>query len=1016
MGLDNTHDLLERYGFQQIFLEKMVNKNHFIEGKNNDYDLPFAIDKKQLFDFLETSQKKEFDKVSSRTNFEYDFEKYLREEIKERGLLEVLRGEVKWYGAHFRLMITKPAMSINEAENSAYLNNRFSITQELVYKTKNDPETGGEVDGGRGDLTIFLNGLPIIWIELKSNASGQNITNAKNQYVNTRNPEDLVFKYKQGCLLYFAMDLEDVAFTTRINGIDTYFMPYNKGVDMHKGNPRVDNDIKTSYMWNEILTKENILEWISNYIIHEVKEEKGFNGKSKISDKIIFPRYHQFNEVSRIVDDVKNKGVNGQNYLIMDSPGSGKTYSIAWLAHHLCSLHDASQKSIYDTIIVMTDRLVVDGQLQKAIMLVPHTIGTVEVMNKDCTSADLAKALNSGTRIIVSSVQKFSFILEKVKPLSDKSFAIIIDECHSSTKGSYLANAKKALSQEEARIEDTNADNEDDQDKINEAIEDDITKSGKQKNITFFGFSATPKKKTLELFGTKVASIEKGGMVSVPFTTYSMQQAIEEGFILDVLTNYTTYETYFQINKLIKDNPEYEKTRTSRAIYKYAMLHPTNIAQKIEIIIEHFRDSVEYKLNGTAKAMVITDSREGAVRYKKAFDKYLKDHNIVDIQALVAFTGTLKLKETGDKSYSEESMNGAPESQTEDLFNTSEYQVLLVANKYQTGYDQPLLCAMYVDKVLKGINAVQTLGRLNRKIPGKDEVFILDFRNSYEDIKKAFEPYYADLHLVGETDPNKIYKLESLIDSYHLVNDHDLDLFIKISIKDARTDADKQMWYSLLGKAKTIYDGISSEEEKDKLRKAIKQFVEGYSWIIQVTIFKDETLHKKSIFYKYLSRYLATAGAKEPIDVSSIVEIEKVRQKKTGENVGKPGITPTTEVKVGSVNSVSSKHDDIMVRIDELIKEMNDLFGAGFDSTSQSGNVMQLLQILLNDSDIEIRALNNKESDFELFLQKKLDDILVKGQGASENFYNKVLDNIDLKKALVDFLTKELYSKIRDKK
>ena len=1003
MSLNNTHDLLERYGFQKIFKDNLI-KHGFLESFNSDFNMKYAVDATQLFQFIKDSQPLEYEKIIKKQNYQIEFIKYLREEIHDRGLLNVLRGEIKWYGAHIKLMITKPVSKLNAKEWNKYLTNRITVTEELIYKKGNEED---KANGGRGDLTIFLNGLPIIWIELKANSSGQSIKDAIKQYANTRDPEDLIFKYKQGCLVYFAIDLEECAFTTKLNKTDTYFMPYNKGVNMHKGNPLVENDIKTSYMWNEILLKDNILEWLENYLINEIKTKKGFDGKIKKTDNIIFPRYHQFNEVSRIIKDVLDKKLSGQNYLIMDSPGSGKTYSIAWLSHHLASLHDENQKIIFDTVIVVTDRLVVDSQLQEAILAVPHVEGFVQVMDENCTSKDLANALNSSTKIIVSSIQKFSFILEKVSPLSNKKFAIIIDECHSSTKGSYIANATKALSQDAVNIDEIDLDNED---IINNIIQDDLNNSGQKENITFFGYSATPKKKTIELFGTKIYD-EDGNVESIPFSVYSMQQAIDEGFILDVLTNYTTYETYFRINKLIADNPEYEKTRTQRAIYKYAMLHPTNIYQKIEIILEHFIDSVEFRLNHTAKAMVITDSREAAVKYKLAFDKYIETHNIKNIKALVAFTGNLKLKESGDLQYSESNMNGFPESETKDLFNTSEYQVLLVANKYQTGYDQPLLCAMYVDKVLKGINAVQTLGRLNRKIPGKDEVFVLDFRNTYEDIIDAFKPYYTDLHLLGETDPNKIYKLESYIDSFHLIDMATIEKFIKLTIKDKRTNNEKQIWYSYLSKGKAKYDLINSEEEKTKLRKTIKQFVENYSWIIQVTSFKDDELHKKSIYYKYLSRYL-TEGGTQPIDVTGIVEIQKIRQKKTSENKGDPNIAPENTTKVGVISTISSNHDDIMVRIDELIKEMNTLFGAGLDSI-QSGNVYQLLQILLSDKDIELRAKNNEEDDFALFLTKKLDDILVSGQGASEQFYDKVLDDSDLKNALVKFLSAELYAKIR---
>ncbi len=1000
MGLSDMLDLLERYGFQRVFKNKLLENGEIVEGFNNSYDINYAIDVDKLFTFLETTQPKEYNKVANSANFKSKFVKKLREQINQYGLLKILREKYKYNGAHFDLFIKKPHNTLNLDEVEKYKNNIVSVTEELVYN--NEARTG---NGGRGDLTIFVNGIPLIWIELKSNAAGQSIVNAKRQYMNDRDPAENIFLYKRGCLVYFAMDTEEVEFSTKLERKNTTFMPYNKGVGMHKGNPDVENDFKVSYMWNEILTKGNILEWIEYYFVNEIKKKKDIYGNVKPSDNIIFPRYHQFNEINRILTDINQKGVSGQNYLIMDSPGSGKTYSISWLAHHLACLHDENNDAVYSSVIVITDRKVVDGQLQDSVLLVPHENGTVEVMDDDCTSAQLAEAINKKTRIIVSTIQKFSYILAKVSPMNEYKFAIIIDECHSSTKGTYMSNVGKVLSQ--GAVVDSELNEEEcnnPEDVINEAIENDIQMSHKHMNITLLGFSATPNKKTTELFGTKTTD-ENGEVISKPFACYSMQQAIEEGFILDVLKNYTTYQTYFKTNKKVEDNPEYKKKQISKAVLKYANLRPENIEQKVEIILEHFLSKVEPELNHTAKAMVVTDSREAAVRYKLAFDKIINEKNIEGLKTLVAFTGTVKLREDDSNEYSESRMNGIPESQTKDSFDTVDYKLLLVANKYQTGYDQKLLVAMYVDKQLKGAAAVQTLGRLNRISPGKEEVFILDFRNTYEDIVEAFAPYYTETELVGETDPNNLYDLERFIDEFNLIDDTGIDEFVGISIKDKRSDLDVSKWNHILGIAKTKFDLISEEENRYKLRKDIIKMVEGYSWILQVTDFDDPDLHKKVIFYKYFAKYLRT-GDGERIDASKLVDFIKFKQKKTRDGeAGSEGINPKVQQKIGQFTRAKAKDEDDIVTIVEFIKQLNEVYGAGLDPNTYAPVIQLLVNLLLGNPDVVMRAKNNTEKDLQLFINRALEDVLVDGQDVNQDFSDKILENVDMKNKLAELLT-----------
>lgn len=1006
MSLSDMMDLLEKQGFQRVFKTKLLENGEIVEGYNKDYNINYAIDEDKLFNFLQITQPKEYNKVSGKADFRSKFIKYLRDQIASYGLLRIFREPVKFNGAHFKMFIAKPHNEYNPEEVLKYKNNIVSVTEELVYNNE-----VGNGKGGRGDLTIFVNGLPLIWIELKSNAAGQSIIDAKKQYRKDRDPKELIFKYKQGCLVYFAMDTEEVEFTTKLKKDETRFMPYNKGIGMHKGNPDVEDDFKTSYMWKEVLTKENILEWIEKYLINEVITTKDINGNKKKSDNIIFPRYHQLNEISLILSDIKSKGISGQNYLIMDSPGSGKTYSISWLTHQLACLHDEHNNPVYDSVIVITDRKVVDGQLQDAVLLVPHEPGTVEVMDDDCSSEDLAHALNSKSRIIVSTIQKFSFILDKVSPMSDKKFAIIIDECHSSTKGAYMSNVGKALSQEAVVEEEY----ESAEDEINAAIEADINRSHKHDNITLIGYSATPSKKTIELFGTKCKD-ENGEVMSKPFTCYSMQQAIEEGFILDVLKNYTTYKTYFKTNKKVADNPAYKKKQIQKAVLKYANLRPENIEQKVEIILEHFIDKVEHQLNHTAKAMVVTDSREAAVRYKLAFDKLLTDKNIDGIKTLVAFTAGVRLREDESVEYTESKMNKFPESQTKSVFNTAEYRILLVANKFQTGYDQPLLVAMYVDKQLKGAAAVQTLGRLNRTYPGKEEVFVLDFRNEYQDIIDAFAPYYTETELVGETDPNRLYELERFIDDFNLIDETKIDEFVAISIKDKRTVSDVSKWNHILGTAKTKFDAVAEEENKYKLRKDIIKLVEGYSWILQVTDFEDPDLHKKVIFYKYFAKYLRT-GDSERIDASKLVEFTKFKQKKTRDgSEGSEGINPKTKQTIGQFTRAQAKEEDEIVTIMDFIKYLNETYGAGLDPKTYTPVIQLLINILLSDPDVITKAKNNTEQDLQLFINKALEDVLVDGQDINQDFSDKILENVDMKSKLAELLTAIVHQEVNKDK
>lgn len=680
--------------YQKFLFERLENDNGYIIRKASNFDRYFAVDREMLFKFLEDTQHETMEYL--RKIYKSDLEETIvsfinAETTKTRGsLLDVLKHGIEISNQKLELMYTKPATTFNPDLTRKYGQNIFSAMEEVWASDKE-----------RIDVVIFLNGLAIIAFELKCNAAGQSYQDAIYQFRTDRSPKTRLFMFKAGTLVNFAMDLEEVYMTTKLAGDATFFLPFNmgngEGVTAGAGNPAFEDKYSVSYMWEDILKKDTILDLISKFIFVETKEKvDDKTGKIKRSENLIFPRYHQLDVIRKVLADVRENRT-AQNYLIQHSTGSGKTNSIAWLAHRLTSLHDEENKIIFDNIIIVTDRVVVDRQLQKAIMGMEHKAGLIRVMDDKCNSADLAIALNGNTKIIATTIQKFPYIVDSVKDLKNKSFAVIIDEAHSSTAGKDMAAVTMSLGsgdQTESDVEDM--------------ISSEIKRNGKQANVSIFAFTATPKPTTIQLFGRLNTHGQREA-----FHVYSMKQAIEEGFILDVLQNYTEYSTFYQLNKEIEDDPRCKTNAAKRQIARFIELHDTNIAQRVEVIVEHFRTTVMQELGGQAKAMVITASRQGAVKYRQAFEEYITKKGYDGIHALVAFSGKVKLPDD-DKEYTEASINGFPEDRLTKEFDTDNYQVLLVANKYQTGFDQPKLCAMYVLKKLRGVNAVQTLSRLNR--------------------------------------------------------------------------------------------------------------------------------------------------------------------------------------------------------------------------------------------------------------------------------------------------------------
>lgn len=634
------NNILSEKEYQRYIIDQLVKPEcGYVEAPAAEFDRLFAMNRKALFAFLEATQPEKLQAL--RKIYKEKTEDTLvafinQQETRANGSrLDVLKHGVELANIHLDLMYTKPATTFNKELNALYHKNIFTVSEEVL-----------ESDDERIDLVIFLNGLAIITFELKCNAAGQSYQDAIYQYRMQRNPKDRLFLWKAGSLVNFAMDLEQVYMCTKLSGSSTFFLPFNmgcgEGIQVGAGNPLLEDEYSVHYMWDDILQKDSLLEILGKFMFIEVSEKEDSNGKVKKNETVIFPRYHQLDVLRKVLADVKEHG-SSLNYLLQHSAGSGKTNEIAWLAHRLASLHSADNKIIFDNIIICTDRVVVDRQLQQAVLGIEHKEGLIRVMDDQCNSTDLANALGGNTKIIATTIQKFPYIVDSVKGLKNKHFAVIIDEAHSSTSGKNMAAITKSLGSGEVE---TDVDVED-------IITDEIQRNGKQANVSMFAFTATPKPTTLQLFGR----VNEQGQYEA-FHIYSMKQAIEEGFILDVLQNYITYDTFFRLNKEIEDDPEMKTNDAKRQIARFVQLHETNISQRIEVIIEHFRQNVMQELNGQAKAMVITESRAGAVKYRQAFEDYITRKGYTGLKALVAFSGKVTID---GKEYTEVGMNGIAE-------------------------------------------------------------------------------------------------------------------------------------------------------------------------------------------------------------------------------------------------------------------------------------------------------------------------------------------------------------------
>ena len=989
------NDILSEKQYQHEIMDYLRSYNGYRIRKATDFNRYYAVDRAMLFEFLDTSQPDTMTEL--RKIFKNDTEDTIIGVINQAvtgdksSLVEVLKNGVEISNRHVDLMYTKPATTFNKTLNEKYSDNIFSVMEEVWAS-----------DDERVDLVIFLNGFAIMSFELKCNAAGQSYQNAILQYRKSRDPKTRLFRFKAGCIVNFAMDLQEVYMTTKLEKDATVFLPFNmgcgEGVDSGAGNPIFKDKYSTAYMWEDILTKDTILDLISKFIFVERKERTDeMTGKKKHSETLIFPRYHQLDLIRKLIASVREHKTD-LNYLVEHSAGSGKTNSIAWLTYRLASLHDADNKVIFDNIIIVTDRVVVDRQLQKAILGMDHKAGLIRVMDDKCTSADLAYELTHNTKIIATTIQKFPYIVDTVANLKDKRFAVIIDEAHSSTSGKDMQAVTQALGAGTGDYKDAD-----------DMINDQIDKSGKQSNVSMFAFTATPKEKTLRLFGRP----NRNGQYEA-FHLYSMKQAIEEGYILDVLQNFTEYDTMFKLNKEIEEDPAMKTDDAKRQIARFIELHETNIAQKVEVIVEHFRNVVMQELGGMAKAMVITASRQGAVKYRQAFEEYITRKGYEGISALVAFSGKVKL-DGSDIEYTEPGMNGFREEQLPGKFDSDDYNVLIVANKYQTGFDQKKLCAMYVLKSLKGVNAVQTYSRLNRICPPFDKkTFILDFVNRFEDVQASFAPFYTVTRLSGNMNPKHIYDLEANLDAFMVLDPLDIQNFSILLFKKRKktiTSAEKKALTFYLQKAEKAVKQYNVEQQRE-IRLRMRGFVKFYEFLIQATCFKDIELHKKYVFITYLLSYLDISGGGAGFDLTGKIKASQFVQKEGTTHKNEKQVSrPVVKLPESDGFNLSEAKVE---RLSQIIADINSRTGKSYDTDVAVKAMLQIKDILMKSDRIRTSAKSNTEKDFEFTFYDGIDDALIEGLEQNQDFFTLLLNNDEVKRSVLGIFASEIYDSLRN--
>ncbi len=970
--------------FEDSVYDYLKDSHLYTIRKSTDFDLDYVLDKSLLEQFIRNSQPATWLKLEK--EFPYNTIEAVANELDnlrtKRGLLNLLRGGFVLQGASIKLISFKPSSGLNPEHLKKYEANRFSVIRQVHYSAQYPDKSL--------DLVIAINGIPIITMELKNEFTGQNVTHAVEQYSKRRDGKDPFLK---NCLVHFAVDNNTALMTTRLENGNTRFLPYNR--DTY--NPVISGKFASSYLWEDVLQADSLLEILNNYIFYEEDE------KTKEMNTI-FPRYHQRDCVRELLADVKEHGT-GINYLIQHSAGSGKSKTIAWLAHQLANLFGDNQEPIFDSIIVITDRIILDRQLQKQIKQFEKINGTVKTITKG--SKQLIKALTEGDKIIISTLQKFGYIGE-IANLSGKRFAVIVDEAHSSQSGENVKDLKVSLTTDEAlkHIIKHDEENAEPKDTVEAALEKVMASRQKLPHLSFFAFTATPKTKTLELFGVPDET-QKSGFRA--FHEYTMRQAIDEGFILNVLDNYITKSTYFELieNEAAEDDKEFEKLKAKRLLINEVNKHPHAIATKSHIMLNHFMDKTIHKIGGRAKAMLVTSSRAHAVLYKIAFDKIIQEQGF-DIQTLVAFSGTVELNL---EKYTEESMNGPKVKDIAEEFKKPGYKILIVANKFQTGFDQPLLHTMYVDKALGGVATVQTLSRLNRMAKGKQDTFIIDFVNEHESIQKDFQNYYQSTILDKGTDKQKLYNLKYEIEKADVFSADQVIQFIDLFFrKKVKSEVLSPFFKKIIDEN---YLPLKAED-KDKFRKNVNKYVRQYSFISQIITFIDTDLEKFYLFTKLLFKYLPFEKETLPLEVTQMVDMDKfkIQEKENGSILLNPENAILENPQGDGHKGIRQDPKDVL---EIIVREINDKYAV--DLGDDDKVVKEMYVTLKADESLmaSMRA-NNIEDVKRMKLRESIDKALLKNAEPPIEFMNRLSKDKGLANYVVSQFFHLLMKDLKDDK
>lgn len=999
--------------FENDIEAALLKNGGYQKGDPTSYNAERALFNSDMINFVQVTQPKVWQYLESlhKNKTPSVLIDNLAKELDSKGMLGVLREGFKCSGKTVKAAYFAPNTSMDPKAKERYQANHLSVFRQV--KTKS---------GAIPDLILAVNGLPVVTLELKNvmSATHWTVEHAKNQYKFERDPKEKLFSFKQRCLVHFAVDTEQVFMTTKLEGKDTFFLPFNRGFNHGAGNPPVEGDVRTAYLWREVLVKDSLLDILARFMHLAVEEktvatDKGL--KRHIKETMIFPRYHQLDVVRKLTIHSKANGA-GRNYLIQHSAGSGKSNSIAWLAHRLSSLHNADDEKIFHSVVVITDRCVLDKQLQDTIFQFEHKLGVVQKIDEN--TQQLAKALADGVPIIISTIQKFPFITRAIKTLEKKGetvaistagkrFAVIVDEAHSSQSGETASELKSILNKDgiESIIAAQLLDDEDESlsTEAQRALLREQLKRTRQPNLSFFAFTATPKYKTLAVFD------EPGENGLAPFHHYSMRQAIEEGFILDVLQGYTCYKRYYKLIQDIEDDPSVPRKKAARALARFVDLHDYNIGQKVEIIVEHFLAHTRHKIGGKAKAMVVTGSREHAVRYKLAFDQYIKDNKITSVRSLVAFSGEIALQDQADKTYTEVGMNnGIKEIELPEKFNTEEYQVLLVAEKYQTGFDQPLLHTMYVDRKLSGIQAVQTLSRLNRTTRGKENTFVLDFVNEPDEIYAAFKPYYEVTPMGDEVDPQQLNKLANTLANWQVYTSYEVNGWCEIWFRNRMqpTGGEHKQLNAMIDMAVERFK-LLDEAQQDEFKSQLVSFRNLYLFLSQIVPYQDSDLEKLYTYGRFLLNKLPRTSREVHIKVDDDVELKYYRLEKISEGSIALGVGEAQPLK--GPGDVGTGRPDEEVQLSTLVAALNERFGTEFTIADQLFFDQVRETAVVNEQLRQAASVNSMEN-FEPIFNKQLENLLIERMEGNEEIFSRMMNDDAFRNVAAGYLMKAVYRHI----